>query len=66
VHVRAEQGRPVFVLQVELPPGQERRLELDLVEPLVPGEPTVLVQPLVREQVTTVSDSMRGAACGAG
>ena len=49
-----EGGLPMWHLRVELPPEQTRRLELRLVEPVVPGEARVPEQPLARPLSRTV------------
>lgn len=50
-----EQGRPVFSIQVNIPRGQTTTVQLDLLEPTAAkGPATVLTQPLVRPQSTTV------------
>lgn len=41
-----EAGLPVWGTLVDLPPGQEQTLRLELDEPVVPGEARVPVQPL--------------------
>lgn len=49
-----EGGLPMWHLRVELPPEETRRLELRLVEPVVPGEARVPEQPLARPLSRTV------------
>lgn len=44
----SEAGLPLWHLRLELPRGQTRRLQLRLVEPVVPGEARVPEQPLSR------------------
>ncbi len=51
-----ERGHPVFVVLLQLQPGQPRTLVLQLDEPASRTAPHVPVQSLVREQVTTVHE----------
>ncbi len=48
VAAETERGHPVFTATIALLPGQTRTLMLQLREPVVPGSPVVLRQPLVR------------------
>lgn len=50
-----ELGHPVFEVQVIIPPGQSADISFQLSEPTNPGEPRVLVQPLVESVVPSVS-----------
>ena len=56
----SEAGLPLWELILELPPGRERVLVLDLVEPTSPGAARVPEQPLVEDLVRDV----RVPACG--
>lgn len=53
----AERGHPVFTVDVELPRGQTRVVELHLSEPAGQGAPLVLRQPLVRPLSVNVRDA---------
>jgi hypothetical protein len=55
VRSSTERGHPVFDLYVDLPPGTQRVLVLDLIEPARDEDPLVVHQPLVRPQTGTVS-----------
>lgn len=52
----AQQGHPVFVVDVELPQRQERTVVLELGEPRTVGQPIVLQQPLVRPLQTNLHE----------
>ena len=58
----AEAGMPVWTTLVDLPPGQERTLVLEVDEPVVPGAARVPEQPLARPLVRQVDVPV----CGAG
>ncbi len=45
-----EAGLPVWLTYLDLPPHQDRVLELHLLEPTAKGAPRVLEQPLARDQ----------------
>lgn len=51
----SDNGRPGISLTYELPAGKPMELVIDLDEPASEDSPRIIVQPLVREQKTTVS-----------
>ncbi|MFI6598993.1 DUF4012 domain-containing protein [Nonomuraea sp. NPDC050536] len=55
-----ERSHPIFSKMIELPPRQSRTLEFTLVEPYSNRPPQVPVQPLVRPQRTTITQSSPG------
>lgn len=57
VRTGLERGHPVFVVPVELAPGQSRTVVLRLVEPARAGAVRVPEQPLVQPQTTRVRDA---------
>lgn len=54
-----EAGVPFWNVELDLPPGRERTVSLELEEPVVPGAPRVVEQPLARPLEATVT----GPAC---
>ncbi len=50
-----ERGRPVYEVQVAIPPGQSGELVFRLSEPTSPGAPRVPIQPLVDNVIPVVS-----------
>ena len=59
--VGAEQGHPVYAVDLELPRGAPRTIVLHLSEPAVGTDPPeVLNQPLVRPLRVTINDSVCG------
>ena len=50
-----EAGLPVWQTYLDVPPANDRVLELDLDQPVVPGLPEVLEQPLARPQASMVT-----------
>lgn len=53
--VNTERGRPVFEVQVVLPPGQTADISFELSEPTSPGAPRVPSQPLLESVVPKVT-----------
>ena len=52
----AEQDRVMVVLQLDLPPRQERTVRVEFIEPPDDGPASAPPQPLGSEQVTTIVD----------
>lgn len=50
-----ERGRPVYEVQVAIPPGRSGELSFRLSEPTSPGAPRVPIQPLVDDVTPVVS-----------
>jgi Protein of unknown function (DUF4012) len=55
--VGAEQGHPLYTVDLELPRGTSRTIVLHLVEPAGTGSPIVLRQPLVRPLTVTLDEA---------
>jgi hypothetical protein len=56
--IGAENGHPVYTMDVELPPGTSRTVVLHVIEPAGTGTPIVLRQPLVRPLQVTLKDAV--------
>jgi len=54
----AENGHPVYTIDLELPRGESRTIVLQLNEPAGTGAPIVLRQPLVRPLQVTLNDAV--------
>lgn len=53
-----EQARPAVLVQVELPPRDQRTLTVEFTEPAADGPGTAPEQPLANPQVTTIRDEV--------
>jgi hypothetical protein len=58
--IGAENGHPVYSVDLELPRGTSRTIVLRLTEPAGTGAPVVLRQPLVRPLYVSLKDSICG------
>jgi Protein of unknown function (DUF4012) len=56
--IGAENGHPVYTIDLELPRGTSRTIVLQLSEPAGTGAPIVLRQPLVRPLKVTLEDAV--------
>jgi len=56
--IGSENGHPVYSVDLELPRGTSRTIELRLTEPAGTGAPIVLRQPLVRPLYVSLRDSI--------
>ncbi|GAA4559950.1 DUF4012 domain-containing protein [Planotetraspora kaengkrachanensis] len=57
-----ERSHPVYSTVLEFAPRQSRTLEFDLLEPSSAAAPVVPVQPLVRPQLTQITQDSQGCA----
>jgi hypothetical protein len=56
--IGAENGHPVYAIDLELPRGTSRTIVLQLTEPAGTGTPIILHQPLVRPLTVTLKDTV--------
>jgi hypothetical protein len=56
--IGAENGHPVYTIDVELPRGTSRTVVLHLIEPAGTSPPIVLRQPLVRPLHVTLNNAV--------